>query len=137
MFESSLHAALVADTEVTGHVSTYGSRPAIFSDFAPEGAQKPYITFRITESDSGHPAIKQFMVYVDYWDYNKSRTDAREAVQAIEFALDRTELEHDRYKCIRLFWYSAGMVDEEDPREIHHNTMFIARAGRKAWADQL
>jgi hypothetical protein len=137
MFESALHAALVADTTITGLVTTFASRPAIFGDFAPEGAEKPYVTFRITESDSGHPALKQFMVYVDFWDYNKSRTNARAAAQAIEFALDRTELSHARYANIRMFWYSAGMVDEEDPREIHHNTMFVARAGRKAWADQL
>jgi hypothetical protein len=140
MFESALLDALYGDTELCGYVSQYtvgeSTVPAIFSEVAPKDASLPYIVFKIARSAADSPAMQKFNIYIDYYDYDKSMANSRKAADRIEFILDRANLEHDRYGCIRVFFFSGGSVpDDDDPRSIHYNMLFEARAGRKKWAD--
>jgi hypothetical protein len=135
MFEKALLNILQNDPELSETVSTYGSgsRPSIFSDFAPEGAELPYIVFRITYVNQLDTVVHRFSVMADYFDYQKSAVAARSAAFRIQYLLDRRKFESDRYGAIRLFHFGGGMVVEDDPRAIHYNIEFDGRAGRKAW----
>jgi hypothetical protein len=93
---------------------------------------------RSTCLSADHPAAEQFNVYVDFYDNDKSRSNSRKAAQRVEFILDQTTLTTDsRYDTIRFFFESGGPVPDPDPRIIHYNLQFSARAGRKAWAQQI
>jgi hypothetical protein len=142
MFESSLLKKLCDDATLCGYVSTFTTTshttvPSIFNKAAPEAAIFPYITFYITQSSNECPAVKEFTALIDYFDNNKSSAKSNKAAERIEFLLDRAELEHDRYSCIRMFFFSGSEVPEEDPRIVHYNLQFTARAGRKKWINQL
>lgn len=142
MFESSLITKLSGDTDLLLYLSTFnvsgGTMPSIFSEFAPETAQMPYLVFRITQSSSESLALKEFNVYVDYYDYNKSSSNSRKAAERIEFILDRTVLnDSERFGYIRMYFYAGSPVQEEDLRLIHYNLQFTARAGRKKWMKQI
>jgi hypothetical protein len=137
MIESALQLALASDGALAALVSTYQGNPAIFSEDAPEDAVLPYIVYSVSRLAADHPAAEQFNVYVDYYDNGKSRANSRKAAQRIEFCLDQKTLANDRYDSIRVFYESAGPVPDPDPRVIHYNLQFTARAGRKAWAQQL
>lgn len=136
MFDSALLAKLQGDPELVALVSDFGGQPAIFSEAAPETAELPYVVFRIERSSTESPAVQKFNVYVDYFNRDTTAVQARAASERIEFVLDRAELEHERYSCIRLFFYSGGIVEDyEDPRAVHYNLLFEARAGRKKWIE--
>jgi hypothetical protein len=137
MFESTILTALQSDATLAALVTTYNNSPAIFSDVAPEGAEMPYITFRITEGISNHPVIKTATLYTDYWHYGTSKAKARQAAERMELLLDKKEFEHERYSNIRVSFFSAGSVDEDDPKVIHYNQMYQCRMGRKKWSEQL
>jgi hypothetical protein len=131
MFESSLLPVLRDDATLASLVSTFANSPSIFSEFAPEKAAFPYIVFRITRSmDIESEAVQKFNIYVDYFNYGVSGVQSRQAAERIEMLLDRTNLQHARYNSIRIFFFSGGTVNEDDPRAIHYNLMFEARAGR-------
>ena len=137
MFEAAILPILQSDPELAGLVTSYANAPAIFSDAAPEGSQKPYIAYRIDRLSSNNLPIAKFVLYVDYWDYGASKTKARKAAERIEFLLDQRVLEHERYSTIRVSFFSGGVVPAEDPKEIHYNLQFSARASRKKWIDQI
>lgn len=141
MFESALLAKLQADTTLVSYVSSFTTgvttTKSIFAEYAPENSVLPYIVFKISPSRTDNLAVKEFNVYVDYYDYNKSRSNCQKAAERIEFVLDRCTLQHARFNYIRMFYFSGGFVEEEDPRAIHYNILFSARAGRKKWIDQL
>lgn len=137
MFESALHAKLSGDLTLAGYLETFEGRPAVFSEMAPEKAVMPYITFKIDRRQGPDPVVQQFNVYVDFWDFDKSRANSRKAARRIELLLDRSELSTGDYSCVRLFFFSGGPIDEADPREIHQNLQFEARAGRKSFCDNL
>jgi len=141
MFESSLLTKLTNDVELVTYLSSFNvsgtTVPAIFVEFSPETAQMPYLVFRISQSSSDNLAVKEFNVYVDYYDYNKSSSNSRKAAERVEFILDRCVLEHERYSYVRMYFYAGSPVQEEDPRSIHYNLQFTARAGRKKWMSQI
>lgn len=141
MFESALLTKLSGDSVLASYVSDFvvngTTAPAIFAEFAPETAQMPYIVFRINQSSDEVLAIRQFSIFVDYYDYNKSASNSRKAAERVEFLLDRSILEHERYNCIRLFFFAGSSIQEEDPRSIHYNLQFTARGGRKKWVDEI
>jgi hypothetical protein len=131
MFESALLDVLKNDETLAALVGTFASSPAIFSEFAPEKAVLPYIVFRITRSmDVESRAVQKFTIYVDYFNYGVSGVQSRQAAERIEMLLDRANLQHERYGTIRILFFSGGTVNEDDPRAIHYNLMFDARAGR-------
>lgn len=135
MFEGALLTKLAADATLTAYVSTYNGAPAIFSEHAPEGADMPYIVFRITRTADAFPGVQAFTVFVDYYDYDVSASNSRKAAEQIEFLLDRVQLSDARYSNIRLFFSSGGSLEGVDPRTVRYNLMFTARAGRKKWID--
>lgn len=130
MFESALLQVLKNDANLVTLVSTYSGAPAIFSESAPETATLPYIVFRITRSMDNYPAIQKFNVYIDYFNYGVSAVQSRQVAEIIEIILDHTVLQHERYGAIRIFFFSGATVNETDPRAVHYNLMFEARAGR-------
>ena len=137
MFESALLTELKSDSALCRNVSTYSGEPSIFSDGAPEAVTVPYITFTIMRYEGGSKPVDRFNIYIDFWDRSKSAKKARDASERIEFILDETVLSHARYDSIRLFRVAGGLIADPDPREIHYNMQFLARAGRKAWCEQL
>jgi hypothetical protein len=130
MFESSLMPVLQNDATLAGLLNTFNSRPAVFANQAPQEAKFIYLVFRITASGDDYAAIKRFNIYVDIFDYGASAANVRAASQRVEDLLDRATLQHANYNSIRIFYFSDGAVPEDDPRSIHHNLMFEARAGR-------
>lgn len=137
MIESVILTALSADTVLKSLISTFNGQPAIFSDTAPEGVTKPYITFRLDRRGANDLAVAEFSLYVDYWDCGSSKVNARKASERIEFILDQKDFEHERYSTIRVSFFSGGPVEEDDPKAIHYNQLFNIRAFRKKWIDQL
>ena len=136
MFESSLLEKLKSDGELVKLVSTYENSPSIFCLTAPEKVPNPYITFTITKYgvDAG---VDRFNIFVDIWDYGMSAAVVNAISKRTEFILDQKILQHADYDTIRISRESAGIVPETDVKEIHLNMQFSARAGRKAWAQQL
>lgn len=137
MFDAALLTKLASDGALAGYLSTYMGQPAIFSEDAPDAAVEPYLVFTITRLAADYPAVDTFNIFVDYFNRDTSRVDARKAMQRVEFLLDQVNLTSDRYDTIRVFYYSEGPVPDPDPRVIHRNIQFTARAGRKAWCQQL
>lgn len=136
MIESIVLQALQNDAELVSYVTTFANLPAIFSESAPEGAKKPYITFRIAELSPAHTAIARFSLYTDYWDYGTSKVVARKAAERMKFLLDQKYFEHERYSKVRVTFFSGGTVDEDDPLVIHYNQQYSIRACRKQWSEQ-
>ena len=74
---------------------------------------------------------------IDFWSFDTTRVKAREASERIEYLLDNKQFTHERYSSIRIWFFSGGWVEEEDPRAIHYNQQFTVRACRKKWIDNL
>lgn len=135
MFESALYNALMADATLATFISTFEGKPSIFSEMAPETATLPYVVFRIARYGTEAAAVQRFNVYVDIFGYDTSQKNVRKASEEIEFLLDRAKMNHERYGAIRLFLQSGESIsDEDDPRSVHYNMLFEARAGRKKWS---
>lgn len=137
MFETALQAKLVGDGQLAAYLSKYQGFAAVFSEFAPDAVETPFLTYRITSVAADHPTVETFSVMLDYYCRDVSRADSRKAVDRIKNLLDFCDLSSDRYDTIRLFYYSGGPAVAEDPRDIHYNLQFEARAGRKSWAATL
>lgn len=136
MFESALLNHLRADAELTSYVSMLNGKPSIFSDLAPEGTELPYIIFRITKSNSETSTISKFSIFLDYFAFDLSRVICRKAAERMEAMLDMIVLQHEGYGSIRIFYFAGSLVPETDPRDIHYNLQFSARATRKKWVKQ-
>jgi hypothetical protein len=136
MFEAALIKKLQADLTLTALISTYGTpaRPSIFSDQAPEKAVKPYITFAIKRRRGPDELIQLFNVLIDFWATGPSVKNARAAAKRIELLLDQEILSTIDYSNIRMTFYSGGPIEDDDPRVIHQNLQFNARACRVAYA---
>lgn len=137
MIESAIISVLKADPELVALLSTHNSEPAIFSEFAPEDAEFPYIVLNVSRSNDEFPGLHAFTIMVDYFDYDVSRKNSRIAAERIEFLLDRAILQHERYDSIRISFFAGSPIPEDDPRSVHYNVQFSARAGRKKWMSQL
>lgn len=137
MIESAIINALAADVDLTALLSTYKAEPAIFSEFAPEDAEQPYSVVSIRVSGVAGDPVHAFTVMIDTYDYNRSSVNIRKIAERIEYVLDQSKLSHDRYDSIRLYFFAGSQSPEDDPRQQHYNSQFMARAGRKKWMQQL
>jgi len=137
LIEAPIIAALKADSALAALVTTFQSSPAIFADNAPETATLPYIVIREEDCDDVDLVISVFNVYIDYFDFNKSRVSCNAASKRIEHVLDNKILNSDDYAYIRMRRFSFGFVYGEDQREIQYNIQFQARACRKTFSAQL
>ncbi len=135
MIEKTILDALRGDATLASKLAVYETRPAIFSELAPEPAKEPYITFHITRNEtSGDIVLHDFVVMVDIWGRNSTRVSIREASERVEYIFDNKQFNADaRYDTIRMWFVSGGWVQEQDPRDVHYNQQFTARAGRKKW----
>lgn len=137
LFDSALYIKLTSDSDLISLLTTYEGDPAVFANFAPEAAEKPYIVYNITSLGPEETAVERFNIYIDIYEYNQSRVTLREIAQRVEFILDKAIIDHAAYSYIRLSFASSGLVPTMDPRDLHYNIQFSARAGRTAWAAQL
>jgi hypothetical protein len=137
MFETALQTRLSSDGILSGYLSRYMDAPAIFSELAPDAVEAPYMVYRIDSMAADHPAVERFSIFIDYYARDISRANSRKAVDRIKNLLDQTVLTSDRCDSIRIFYYSGGPAPVDDPRDIHYNIQFEARAGRRSWAQQL
>jgi hypothetical protein len=137
MFESILISTLQSDTELSGYVSVFETLPAVFSEFAPDAAEFPYIVCTIKLVGVDDMIIQKFNVVIDYYNYGVSWADPRRAIQRVEHLLDGAELDHERYSNIRLFADSGAPINEADPRAVPYSISFYARAGRKAFIESI
>lgn len=133
MFEAALITALRNISGLTTYLTTYNGQPSIFSNLAPETAQKPYLIFDITSAGPVEKAVEQMNVYINLHDQGTSLASMRAAIRAIEYGLDRTVLSNSDYDNIRIFYFNKGLIPQADPRDLHYNIQFSARAGRKGW----
>jgi len=138
MIESSIRNALIADATLVSLIKKYRGRPAVFSRLAPESAPTPYVTFNLTRTEtSGDIVLHDFVLMIDAWDYGSSIKIAGEISERIEYVFDNKQFTHERYSSIRIWLFSGGWVEDDDPRVIHYNQQFTVRACRKKWIDQL
>jgi hypothetical protein len=137
MIESSIIDALKGDATLTSYLSKYACAPAIFTEVAPDDSKMPYLVITESLNSTDFAGVHSFTIMLDYYDYNVSRKNSKIAVERVQFLLDQMILQHERYDSIRLSFFAGSPVPEEDPRSIHYNIQFSARAGRKKWMQQL
>ena len=137
MIEDCLITALRSDTALSALVGAFGGQVAIFSDLAPETAERPYITTEIEKRGADEYLIDEFYVEMHYWSTGNSRANARAACERIEFVLDGVSLQNSRYSDIRFRRDFYRQVQDPDPRNIHYVVQMTARGTRKKWAEQL
>jgi hypothetical protein len=136
MIESIIVSTLKNDMTLCALLSTQAGSPSIFAKRAPQGTEFPYVVI-YEQRKSIDSVIQQLMLYVDFFDDpNSTGVEANQACERIEFVLDNTILEHDRYNSIRIFIDNASWVEEPDPRTLHYSNVFEIRASRKKWIQE-
>jgi len=133
MFYVELTETLREDTNLVATVTTYSGYPAIFANEAPEDAEKPYIVFRIESSPLTDKVVSVSNVFIDYYDFGKSRAEADSAALAIEDLLDSNKLRTEQITDLRFALTNTGYVTGTDPRTINHVTTLSARGARSGW----
>ncbi len=137
MFEVELRNKLIADAILISYVSTYKNTPAIFNVSAPEGKEFPYVTFYIRKVPNDL-IIDEFTIMIDFWDYGDSWKKANDFAKRLELILDFSEVNTDELSNIRIRQSSGtGPILEPDPKAIHFNCQYRARAGRKAFIENM
>lgn len=139
MFEKSLIDFLEADADIVALLGTFESRPAIFSNMAPQRAVAPYAVFDIDKAAVENLGVSSFDVVIDLYDKKESAADLRQLATLIEYRCDRAVLpETDaRFGQIRLFYEDGREVENSDIEIRHYVLRLSARAGRKAWMAQI
>jgi len=135
MIEKTIIDALRGDATLVSLVTKYRAKPAIFSELAPEPVKEPYITINISRNPANDDlVVQEFVIMINVWGRENSRVNVRRASERIEFIFDNKQFNSDaRYDTIRTWFVSGGWVEEADPRDVHYNHQFTARAGRKKW----
>ena len=128
MFEAAVINFLLTIPTITAMVGTYGGLPAIFSCDAPEDCNLSYIVIRIEKSGSDTPVASDFIMFIDYYDRDKSRANCMTAATEIERSLQYKILSDANYSSIRINYFSGSFVESDDPRDINYNLQFQCRA---------
>lgn len=137
MFEAELYKVLSSEKQIISLIQNYRGKPAIFAGGVPGDADLPYIAFDIAPSIAASPETMKFNIMIDYWERGQSRANAAQIAQLIENLLDMKALESERYSCVRFFIFRSSFIPDPDPRVIHYNLQFTARAGRKTFINSL
>lgn len=145
MIEQVIVDALKKDSVIKTLVTRYAHDPAVFSELAPEAAKEPYITINLSRNSTNSLVLMVMNLQVDVWGYDTTRVDIRKISERIEFVFDNkifqkpynTLISDSRYTSIRIWFFSGGWIEEEDPRAVRYNQQFTVRACRKKWVDQL
>jgi len=137
MFEGSFITLLAADAPLVALLSTFESAPAIFSNAAPQKAERPYIVFDIDKNAVENLAASGFDVVCDIYDRQESGKNLREIAERIEFVCDHVEImTDDRFGTIRLYYEDGREIENSDVKTRHYVVRLSARAGRKKWAEE-
>ena len=142
MFESSLLSLLNTDYGITSRLSTFNGVPSVFSDYAPEEVQFPYIVFDIEENESDSLIVDAFFIEIDIYGLRTSSKTIREIVERVQFVCDRTIITDDeRFSTIRLYRDNNELVYDNlgsrDSKMTHYIVRLQARGTRKKWADNI
>lgn len=137
--EAAIIQRLRADSDITQYVSTFNNNPAIFSDIAPQQAVLPYVVLDIQNSNNSinNLGVNDFLIDIDLYGDRNSHANLRALAQNIIFSLDRSVLNCDNYKTIRMYFESEGHVENTDIRITHYNMQFSARGSRYAWMQKI
>lgn len=137
MFEKSIIDLLAADTDLQNLLSDFEGAPAIFSSFAPQKAERPYIVFDIDRNPDDNRAAGAFDVNFDIYHRQESGKEMREIAERIEFVCDFAIIKTDaRFDTIRLYFEDGREVENSDIKIRHYVLRVSARAGRKKWAEE-
>ena len=138
MFEASLITLLAADSALTTRITTFGASPAIFSDYAPEEAELPYIVFDIEENETDSLIIDEFDIEVDIYGLRTAAKTIREIVERVVFVCDRTIITGDsRFTTIRLYRGNNRLEPVNNSKTTCYTVRLSARGTRKKWADTI
>ena len=132
MFEDALLAKLNTDATLIALLSTYNTKPSIFSGSAPENVAFNYVVFYIT-CDGDDYAVDSFNVAINVFGYSESSKTVRDAVNRIIILLDGARLTNTPLDNVRLRRLGYTYVENQDTRAQQYNIRFSARAGRKGW----
>ncbi len=139
MFEKTLINLLAADSDLQSLLSTFSGNPAIFSNAAPQKAERPYIVFDIDKIAVENLAASGFDVVLDIYHRQESGKELREIAERIEFVCDRALIRTDdggRFQAIRLYYEDGREIENDSDIKIRHYVVRLsARAGRKKWAE--
>ena len=135
--EGAILEALRGESAITDLVSTFAGYPAIFTDIAPQQAEKTYMVFDVQKTPSDNLAVDIFLIDIDVYYNGLSAVDARELLFQVEILLDRAVLECTNYMTVRFYRDSDGYVDNSDIKIGHYNQQFEARGTRKRWIDNI
>jgi len=133
MFYPELIEYLRSVTAITDTVETYDGSPSIFSNEAPEEAEKPYVVVSISGKKTPDSTIIFGDIMIDYYDFDKSRVVSDAFDTELENALDSMKMQSERLSDIRLDLSSSGHVEDSDPRNIHFNAIYSFRGIRCKW----
>lgn len=138
MIETSVINAMKNDSDLIEYLETYAQEPAIFSDHAPEDANKPFIVINIEEAPDTFAGVNTLSLFINYFDFNKSRANSRSAAFLIQNIFDQNRIYTDeRFDTLRFTYFGGSPVENDDPRIIQHNLQFTVRCGRKKWMEQI
>jgi hypothetical protein len=133
MFYGEIITYLRTVEPITDHLTLKNDLPAIFANEAPEDAVKPYIVLRIENNNTPGRVVFQSDLYINFYDFGKSRLNADECAMAIENALDQRKISTDNLSDVRFTLISSGYEEGSDPRDIDYNLVFSCRGARKRW----
>jgi|TARA_R100000750_G_scaffold23265_1_gene15186 hypothetical protein len=135
--EASIIKHLRTDSNVTQYVNTFNGSPAIFSDIAPQEAERVYLVLDVQTIPSDNLAVDNFLIDIDIYGGKSDTVNIRALTMAVEFAMDREILNCDLYKTIRLYRETKGFVDNRDIKIVHYNMQISGRGSRYAWMQQI
>jgi len=136
MFYKEIIEVLRTDQAVSSSVSTYQDSPAIFSEEAPEKAKRPYIVIRIDSVPTTDRTVSVSNLFIDYYDFQKSRVKCNQYALDLVDLLDFTRLRTKEVNNLRIMWSSDGYIPDTDPRDIHFNSTFGCRGARSGWMNR-
>ena len=137
-FENTIVNYLKTDGTLLSFISTYASEPAIFIDYAPEDADKPYIVLDVFTNETASPVLDQFTIDFDIYSLRTYTRQIRQIVERIIFTMDKAVINTDyAYHAIRFYRGSSGMVSESGSKFTHYNVRMNARASRKLWMENI
>lgn len=145
MIEQIAVDALKKDSVLKTLITRYEHEPAVFSELAPKAAVEPYITINMSRNATNSLVLQTMEMMVDVWGYDTTRVDIRAISERVEYIFDnkifqksyQSLITNARYTDIRIWFYSGGWIEEDDPRAVRYNQQFTVRACRKKWIDQL
>ena len=133
MFYKEIINVLSTDSNIANTVTTYLQQPAIFSNEAPEDAKFPYIVIRIDSTPLTDKVVSTSTLYIDYYDYNKTRLNSDAFAISVEDRLESNKITSENFTDIRFSLLNTGYIPESDPRTIHYNSTFSCRGARSGW----